>query len=356
MILIVSEPDDLHAQGVADKLAQHGAEVLWFDHAQFPWQAQISLTYAPTGRLQPMLCMDGETFDLSRVTAAWDRRPRPPTPHAAITDSLVRHHIKQESTEFLGDLWHTLDCLWIPATNSKVLRAQHKASQLQVAAALGFEIPPTLITNNPKDFLAFYRQHNGHIVSKAFYHATLQLEQGSRRQAYGMFAEPVASRDVGYAAAIRYLPTIFQAYVSKQVELRITVVGQQVFAVEIHSQQTRHTRYDWRRYDLSHTPHKPHELPEQVHSLCLQLVEQLGLCYGAIDMVLTPDGRYVFLEINPSGQYLWLEKLLGLPISDALCNLLLSREGRPRSAQGRATSASWAPGDQYHHSVGVKGA
>jgi glutathione synthase/RimK-type ligase-like ATP-grasp enzyme len=334
MILILSEPGDLHAQGVADKLAQRGAECLWFDHAQFPCSAQISLTYASTGLLQPMLCVQEKMFDLSRITAAWDRRPRAPKAHETITDSLIRHHVEQESAAFLSDLWHTLDCLWLPATNSKVLRAQHKASQLQVAAALGFVIPPTLITNNPQDLLAFYRQHNGQIVSKAFYHATLQCEQRAKRPPYGMFAKPVGSRDVGYADTVRYLPTIFQAYVPKEVELRITVVGQQVFAVAIHSQQTRHTRHDWRRYDLAHTPHKPHDLPEQVRGLCLQLVEQLGLCYGAIDMVLTPDGRYVFLEVNPSGQYLWLEKLTGLPISDAICDLLLSREASILPAQG----------------------
>ena len=56
----------------------------------------------------------------------------------------------------------------------------------------------------------------------------------------------------------------------------------------------------------------------------MQLVEKLGLCYGAIDMVLTPDGRYVFLEINPNGQYLWIELATGLPISDAICSLLMS--------------------------------
>ena len=63
-----------------------------------------------------------------------------------------------------------------------------------------------------------------------------------------------SKRDVGYAASLEYCPMILQAYVPKQPELRITVVGRQVFAAEIHSQQTHHTRHDWRRYDLSNTP------------------------------------------------------------------------------------------------------
>ena len=53
------------------------------------------------------------------------------------------------------------------------------------------------------------------------------------------------------------------------------------------------------------------------------MVERLGLCYGAIDMILTPDGRYVFIEINPNGQYLWIEQETGLPISAAICDLLM---------------------------------
>src|SRR5439155_26701150 len=127
------------------------------------------------------------------------------------------------------------------------------------------------------------------------------------------YTEVVSKRDVGYAASLQYCPMILQAYVPKRLELRITVVGRQVFAAEIHSQQTHHTRHDWRRYDLVHTPHRPHDLPEDVRRLCLRLVERLGLCFGAIDMVLTPEGRYVFLEINPSGQYAWIEELTGLP-------------------------------------------
>jgi glutathione synthase/RimK-type ligase-like ATP-grasp enzyme len=112
--------------------------------------------------------------------------------------------------------------------------------------------------------------------------------------------------------------------VPKRVELRITVVGDQVFAAEIHSQKAKRTRIDWRRYDLAHTPHYPHTLPDEVRRSCVELVRRLGLCYGAIDMVLTPDGRYVFLEINPNGQFLWIEQLTGMPISDAICDLLAS--------------------------------
>ncbi|NJR75066.1 MAG: hypothetical protein HC773_18390 [Scytonema sp. CRU_2_7] len=136
------------------------------------------------------------------------------------------------------------------------------------------------------------------------------------------------------------MPNDFQAYIPKRLELRITVVGQQVFAAEIHSQETNHTRYDWRRYDHHKTPYFPHELPPEVEQRCVQLVEKLGLCYGAIDMILTPDGRYVFLEINPNGQYLWIELATGLPISDAICDLLISGSPINKPADNLLTSHS----------------
>jgi hypothetical protein len=168
MILILSEPVDSHAKVVASKLEKRRADFFWFDNAQYPAQAQISLRYATAERMQHVLQVGGKTFDLGCITAAWDRRPRPPVPHEEIVDELTREHVEKETMEFLRDVWHTLDCLWVPATSSTVQRARYKASQLKLASALGFEIPPTLITNTPQDFLEFYRQHNGTIVSKIF--------------------------------------------------------------------------------------------------------------------------------------------------------------------------------------------
>jgi glutathione synthase/RimK-type ligase-like ATP-grasp enzyme len=73
-------------------------------------------------------------------------------------------------------------------------------------------------------------------------------------------------------------------------------------------------------------------LPPDLEQRCVQLVDRLGLCFGAIDLALTPDGRYVFFEVNPNGQYLWIELATGLPISDAICDLLTSGASGPAPA------------------------
>lgn len=328
MIVILTAPSDPHADHVVQKLRDRGVVPVRFNPAQFPTEAQLSLAYTATGQVRSILRTGREIVDLSRVSAVWYRRPDPPAAHEEIADARLRGYVEGECRGFIHDVWHALRCLWVPAPPAVDQVAHLKAAQLEMAGRLGFELPPTLITTSPADFLAFHREHNGNVVSKLAGGAFFQ----SLSTTFTRYTEVVSRRDVGYVHTLRYCPAIFQAYVPKRIELRITVVGRRVFAAEIHSQASNRTRHDWRRYDMPETPHMPHELPPEVELRCLQLVERLGLSYGAIDMVVTPDGRYVFLEINPNGQYLWIEEETGLPISDAICDLLLSGSQMEQSA------------------------
>ncbi|MBW4576252.1 MAG: hypothetical protein KME08_13325 [Aphanothece sp. CMT-3BRIN-NPC111] len=337
MLLLLTTPDDTAADRVESRLRQKGADVLRFDDAQFPAHLGLSLVYTANEGLRHVLHLAGKTVPLEDITAAWDRRPRPATASEQVTEPALQNYIAKESSHFLDDVWETLDCLWLPGKRSAIHRANYKATQLKIATSLGFEIPPTLITNNSKEVLEFYRTHNGNIVSKAFHSSLVQSDSGGGGRACHVHTQPISHRAVGYINSVRYCPVIFQAYVPKQVELRITVVGEQVFAAEIHSQQNHHTRHDWRRYDLGRTLHRPHALPEQVRQLCLEFMAQLELCYGAIDMIVTPEGGYVFLEINPNGQYGWIEQLTGMPIGEAICDLLLS----PRTPSPNPNMADW---------------
>jgi hypothetical protein len=338
----LTNPTDGHAERVAEKLQERGADVIRFNPAQFPSEAAIAVEYTAVGQLRPSLRTGDRSIDLNDVRAVWYRRPDYPVPHSAIADTRTRTFVAEESQTFMSDLWNLLDCLWVPAPPVTEKRAQFKATQLRVAGTLGFELPPTLITNDPDEFLGFYLRHNGRIVSKLAgfaWHGRFDTE-------FVRYTEVVSKRDASYARSIRYCPIIFQAYVPKRLELRITVVGRRIFAAEIHSQASNHTRHDWRRYDSYKTVHMPHALPDELADRCVRLVERLGLCYGAIDMVLTPDGRYVFLEINPNGQYLWIEGATGLPISDAICDLLMSpsaTEPAEQPTQQRVESYAGGP-------------
>jgi hypothetical protein len=327
VILILTTPSDAHADHIERKLRERQAEVVRVNPAQFPADAALSVGYSPRGEQQVTLRLDDGVIDLSQVTAAWLRRTEWPVAAGAIPEGPCREYVTRESRAVIDDALHSLDCAWLPGTPSAVHDAQRKLSQLKFAGELGFEIPPTLVTTNPDDLLAFYQTHNGRIVSKL---ADLGFFQTVGKE-FARYTEPVTRRDIGYVDAIRYCPMIFQAYVPKRIELRVTVVGDRIFAAEIHSQASNHTRHDWRHYDKYQTTYLPHQLPEDLEERCLRLVARFGLTYGAIDFIVTPDERYVFLEINPSGQYLWIEGATGLPISDAICDLLIAGP-QPRPA------------------------
>jgi hypothetical protein len=321
MILVVTDPLDVHADRVLQKIKNRNIDFFRLNTADFPEKFSVSFSYSSTGHAQHILHAGSQEINLSQLKSIWYRRPLFPVPHQMQGDRDSSQYIKEECQTFLDDLWSQLDCLFLPASSMVLKRAQLKALQLKLAAVIGFDLPPTLFTNHPDDFLEFYRQHNGNVVSKLSSSNSFQMAFG---QSLGRFTEVVSRREVGYSQAIRYCPMIFQAYVPKRLELRITVVGKQTFAAEIHSQETNHTLYDWRHYDHNKMVYLQHKLPLHIEQQCVQLVEKLGLCFGAIDMILTPDNHYIFLEINPNGQYLWLEEATGLPISDAICDLLIT--------------------------------
>ncbi|MEV5448318.1 hypothetical protein AB0N23_38340, partial [Streptomyces sp. NPDC052644] len=256
----------------------------------------------------------GGTVDLDAVTAVWFRRPGVPVapphlgePHAGF--------VVQESRQFVGDVWETLDVPALPAARPVVLRAQQKVRQLQLALRLGFDVPATAVGNDPRDVLDLFTHTGGRKITK-------QVGLTSLLDELMRFTEPVTHRDVGHVDGVRHCPLIAQERVPKRVELRVTVVGDRVFTAAIDSQRSNHARHDWRRQDDRNTPLSRYDLPDDVAARCKALTRALGLRYSALDLIVTPDGRYVYIEINPTGQYLWVEEETGLPITAAVVDLL----------------------------------
>jgi glutathione synthase/RimK-type ligase-like ATP-grasp enzyme len=327
MILILSTQEDEHIAYVTRKLGALGAKYLWFDPADFPSEVEVLVSYERTGLVRNVLRHSSWELDLSTVTAVWDRRPRLPEAAPEVNDE-HRKWVSDNNAYFIAGLWDLLDCLWVPGKRRAWQGAIEKTFPLALAAQLGFTIPRTLVTNSPEELLRFYSECSGNLVTKA-----RQGKVFRNGESHAAFTQPIRRRDMANYRTIRYAPVTFQEYVPKRVELRVTVVGSQVFAAEIQSQANRSTRHDWRHYDLDHTPHAPHSLPANIEILCVRLVRALRLCFGAIDMIMTPDGEYIFLEINPNGQWAWIEDLTGLPISNAIAELLA--HGTVGPAQGK---------------------
>jgi glutathione synthase/RimK-type ligase-like ATP-grasp enzyme len=323
-ILILTGAGDAHASAVATQLERAGRTVRFFDYGLLPSRGQLIYRAGPGGRRRRVLASGNTEIDLDRVGAIWLRRP---TPIAHDVPAQSATFVKAETAEFVSGLLGAVDCTWMPAHPMILRIAECKIDQLWRAERIGFEIPPTLITNSRAEALQFYRDHQGDIVSKVAARPALNVSYPQVCR----YTEPVTRMDLLHLGRLGHCPTTFQANVPKRFEVRATVVGGEVFAAEIHSQDSQQASLDWRHYDLGNTPHHSHRLPATVAGQCVALVRDLGLTYGAIDLIVRPDGGYVFIEINPNGQYLWLEEMAGLPISAAIADFL-----------GRATERAMA--------------
>jgi Glutathione synthase/Ribosomal protein S6 modification enzyme (glutaminyl transferase) len=122
---------------------------------------------------------------------------------------------------------------------------------------------------------------------------------------------------------VQYAPVIFQDYIDAKADIRITIVGEEIFAAAIYSQETSY-KVDF-RMDMGNARVEEIQLPQSVSDKLLKLMNRLGLMYGAIDMRQTSDDRYVFLEINPAGQWLFIENRTRQPISDRVARLLIEK-------------------------------
>jgi glutathione synthase/RimK-type ligase-like ATP-grasp enzyme len=202
--------------------------------------------------------------------------------------------------------------------------AESKLLQLQKASALGLVIPRTLVTTDPDEAFRFFDECEGGIVVKALRRGVYERDEDT----LGIVRTTrLKASDRPRLSDVKYCPALLQEYVHKKIELRVTIVGTAVFTCEIHSQADERTAVDWRRYDVD-IPYRVGTLPKDVQDTLLELMKQLGIVYGACDLILTEDGRYCFLEVNPSGQWLWLERKVGLPISQAVATQLVQMARR----------------------------
>ncbi len=266
----------------------------------------------------------GTAVPLSECRVAWWRRPQPLCLHDELVDPMHRQFALLESHHALAGVWSSLPGTWVNRPDRDDL-ASHKPYQLNVARDVGLEVPRTLVTNDPDAARTFVAELGSEqTVYKAF---------GGTEQAWRE-TRVLRPDEVALLDHVRFAPLILQEYVPAVLDLRVTVMGPAVFASAIHSADADYT-VDYRA-DLDGVAVEAFDLPAEVTGRLYALMSRLELIYGALDMRLTPDGRYVFLEINPAGQWRFMEERTGQPMTEAFAGLLTrlatERESRRTAA------------------------
>jgi glutathione synthase/RimK-type ligase-like ATP-grasp enzyme len=259
----------------------------------------------------------GQKLDVKRISAVILRQFEPKLLRFG-GNNLDRTFAVEQWEHALQILQHNLKCEWISNPNS-IKEASDRINQLRFAKNLDFNIPATLITNDPSAARKFYYLHNRNIILKALHHHGVEVEG----KLYSIYTHRITEQELSNLQDLLYAPCILQQRLNKKSELRVTVVGDQVFAARLDVPDNLGGYDDIHRL-LSHnfpiTVYK--DLANSISDRCVRLVKLLGLKYAAIDFVIDESNRLVFLEANPICDWYWIESKTGLPITKSIVDLI----------------------------------
>lgn len=305
MVLIFSDIRDNSTTLVLD----------WLIHLKQPFKVLFS--HEPItirgARCQPELEFfftvpsNDEVISTKQFTAVWYRRNIPSIILPPIrTDQLrekalvnrIETHRRAEQGIMAKEFSELLSR--IPSIGSPLHCDERSLRDLSAYAEVGGCVPRTIITSSKATLKEFYSKCNNSIVCKKLnYGFQVELDNG-------YYAQYTEKMEYEYLQSLpdEFGLTLFQEYIPKHVELRIYVLKEKFFTMAIFSQANPRTRTDFRQYDDKiPTRTAPYTLPESINKCIHAFMKKIGTNTGSIDMVLTPNNEYIFLEINTIGQF-----------------------------------------------------
>lgn len=313
MILIVTNERDLTSDYVVLELRRRKLPFHRLNSERF---SDAKVSFDPRrGEDAWLIEFDGTVIDFAAVYAAYFRRPGTPSVPKGVKQGAARRYCEVEWGAALASALNSLGERWLNSPLA-ILAAENKPRQLSIACDLGFAVPDTLVTNDFRQVQCFLSE--GAVVAKPLREALLE-EDGKERVIFTSRLDELTGTDEASVAAA---PVIYQREIRKRSDIRVTVIGDAVYAAEILSQEHDETKTDWRRGSRPDLSHRLHELPNNLHRKCIRLVQTLGLRFGAVDLVLDRNGNYWFLEVNPNGQWAWIENRIGLSLAQAIVDEL----------------------------------
>jgi hypothetical protein len=342
-VLVVSQINEPSTDVVVGHLARIGVRTLRINSEEIAYKASLS---ASVGGSQDTFDVSwlGLDCDKTHLLSVWHRRWSYPIYPEHFTEATVSFCFS-ETTALLGGLSSFSGLTWINDVFSE-RRASNKITQLNLARTLSFRIPKTLITNRSEDVEIFFGQNSrgtifkplsgSSILYRSYRDSVLQhfkvhypgqpINVGQIPADHVIYTELLDPGKLPTAEDLRWSPVIFQEFIDKEVDVRVTVIGESIFACNIYSQEVPETKVDFRRMNEGRAKlrHEIVSLPDHVTRFIHGFMHAMGLRFACLDFIIdSRDGQFVFLEANPAGQWLWIERLTGAPISQAVANYLV---------------------------------
>lgn len=320
LVLILTHSGDHYVIDlVAEALRRRGARAHRLDTDLFPLEVRLSVRMEPRGTSH-RIGTGKDAIEAGDISAVWARKVWTPRTVEDLDPRMREGCVRESTAALYGFLDGYSSARWInPLANSN--EAENKLRQLRLAQEIGLRVPRTLVTNDPDEARDFHRAA-APIVAKML----TPLSTSMVGTSFFVHTSPVSQQDLDHLEGLRHSPMVFQENVPKDVELRVICVGEQHFVGAIDASRSQSGQTDWRAANPGEVRWTRASLPDDVAGPLHLLLERLGLVYGAVDLIRTPDGEHVFLEVNPGGEWGMLERDLGLPISEALADALLERK------------------------------
>lgn len=323
-ILIPTFVKDIHATAVEIQLKKMGHRVIRWFGADFPELSSLAVCGSNFDKsfIQFKEGNENHRISLSEIDIFWNRRHSKPIITAPLLHSDNDIAI-QESQSFLHGFFSLISNKSFSVNHYDFARrSESKTMQLMEANSVGFQIPTTLISNDPTEIKSFIANNN---TSRTIYKPHKPVMWTSEEKVAICLTNEVTLDKLPNDDILRLTPGIFQERVEKSFEIRVTCMGASIVAVKLNSQSIAEAKLDWRGVSPSKLKIELFELPPEVKLKCLKLLEKLNLVFGCIDLIVTPDYEFIFLEINQMGQFLWIEEYSPeIPLLDMFCQFLIS--------------------------------
>lgn len=319
MILLLTHQQDFYTIDlVQESLSKKGAASVRVNMDDFPLSLQLTKVVDNTGTYISF-SNNGKRIDTRELKGVWLRKYWTPRINPEI-DPAYSQGCFRESKEVLDIFIHSLEKLPFIDPLPAIKKASNKLYQMEVARANGMRIPRTLITNDHEQLKEFYSNAHTEIVAKMLTTLTASMQASDF-----FFYTSKVTREHMEEVDLSDCPMTFQEYIEKDYELRIIYVDGNFFAGKIDASKSKRGQVDWRKAMPGEVTWEHYELPGNIKRQLTQFMNAVGLVYGAIDIIKNRNGEYVFLEVNPIGEWGMLQRDLDYKISDAIADALIKR-------------------------------
>lgn len=315
-ILLITNKQDFTTDFVVKRLREARADFYRLNTEEIGKTCFITLDFSQ-GQFLLYDRLLKQKYDIKSFTSVYFRRPELPKIEIDDLSQEEQLFVKAEHHQFLEGLYKLLrKAYWISPLDA-IKRAENKLYQIDLAKEIGLTIPPSVITNEVTAF-NFFSQKEDCIVKPIM---TGQIGWPEMHKV--VFTSKLEHKPSD--EEIQVCPSYLQKRIEKECDIRLTMVGKSTFAVAIDSQHHIDTQTDWRKGEYL-LPHRIIDLPLHLIDKCYRMLSELGLQYGAFDFIMDKSGKYIFLEVNPNGQWAWIECQVGCDISGAIARQLIRGE------------------------------